>query len=180
GELVERKDSLPSLAWYRDQDFKAAKLSNVSPKTLAHLKAPDCTLQVTFPIEVGEDRVEVLTGYRVHHSRHLLPVKGGIRFSTEVEEQEVAALAALMTYKCAVVDVPFGGAKGGIALDPTKFTENQLERITRRYTMELCQRAFIGPGVDVPAPDVGTGAREMSWIMDTYRQFHPNEVVSLG
>ncbi|CAG8448095.1 15565_t:CDS:10 [Acaulospora colombiana] len=238
GELVEREDSLPSLAWYKDWDSKvewlllekafkglrphhqfwgrrystaatrvacepnepsfldsvqiyfekAAGLSNASPKTLDHLKASDCTLKVTFPIEargeglfiVDNGKVEVLTGYRVHHSRHLLPVKGGIRFSPEVDEQEVAALAALMTYKCAVVDVPFGGAKGGITLDPSKFTENQLERVTRRYTMELCQRAFIGPGVDVPAPDVGTSAREMSWIMDTYRQFHSNEVDSIG
>ncbi|RGB31855.1 hypothetical protein C1646_763585 [Rhizophagus diaphanus] len=159
---------------------KAAKISGVSEKTLSHIKAPDCSLQVTFPIEVDDDKVEILTGYRVHHSRHLLPVKGGIRFSPEVEEQEVAALAALMTYKCAIVDVPFGGAKGGISIDPKKFTLAQLERITRRYTVELCQKAFIGPGVDVPAPDVGTGAREMAWIMDTFRQFHPNDVNSIG
>ncbi|CAI2170098.1 19665_t:CDS:10 [Funneliformis geosporum] len=168
---------LDSVITYYD---KAAKFSGVSEKTLSHLKAPDCSLQVTFPIEIEDDKVEILTGYRVHHSRHLLPVKGGIRFSPEVEEQEVSALAALMTYKCAIVDVPFGGAKGGIAIDPKKFTVAQLERITRRYTVELCQKAFIGPGVDVPAPDVGTGAREMAWIMDTYRQFHPNDVDSIG
>ncbi|GBB95155.1 hypothetical protein RclHR1_02490010 [Rhizophagus clarus] len=159
---------------------EAAKISGVSEKTLSHMDAPDCSLKVTFPIEVEDDKVEILTGYRVHHSRHLLPVKGGIRFSPRVEEQEVAALAALMTYKCAIVDVPFGGAKGGICIDPKRFTLAQLERITRRYTVELCQKAFIGPGVDVPAPDMGTGAREMAWIMDTFRQFHPNDVNSIG
>ncbi|CAG8614255.1 9301_t:CDS:10 [Cetraspora pellucida] len=167
---------LESVQMYFD---KAAKISGVSPKTISHMEAPDCMLKVTFPIEV-DDKVEIITGYRVHHSRHLLPVKGGIRFSPEVEEQEVTALAALMTYKCAIVDVPFGGAKGGISVDPSKYTIAELERITRRYTVELCQKAFIGPGTDVPAPDVGTGPREMSWIMDTYRQFHPNDVDSIG
>ncbi|KAI8870847.1 glutamate dehydrogenase [Ramicandelaber brevisporus] len=168
---------LDSVGTYFD---KAAALSGVKPKTLAHIKAVDTVLSVSFPIEVDENKVEIIHGYRAQHSRHRLPVKGGIRFSPEVDLQEVEALAALMTYKCAVVDVPFGGAKGGIMIDPKQWTPAQLERITRRFTMELCQKNFIGPGVDVPAPDVGTSAREMSWIMDTYRQFNPTDVNAAG
>ncbi|KAJ1655417.1 NADP-dependent glutamate dehydrogenase [Dispira simplex] len=159
---------------------RAAKVSNVHPKTLSHIKAVDCVLSVSFPIEIDEDNHQIIHGYRAQHSRHRLPAKGGIRFSPEVDLYEVEALASLMTYKCAVVNVPFGGAKGGIMIDPKQWTTSQLERITRRYTMELCQKGFIGPGVDVPAPDVGTSAREMSWIMDTYRQFNAHDVNSAG
>ncbi|KAF8984025.1 glutamate dehydrogenase, partial [Haplosporangium bisporale] len=159
---------------------RAAKLSGVSEKTLTAIKAVDSVLSVKFPVEIDADTHIIVEGYRAQHSRHRLPSKGGIRFSDEVDLQEVEALATLMTFKCAVVDVPFGGAKGGVKLNPKKFTPAQLERITRRYTMELCQKNFIGPGIDVPAPDVGTGPREMSWIMDTYRQFNPQDVNSAG
>ncbi|KAF8922864.1 glutamate dehydrogenase, partial [Dissophora ornata] len=159
---------------------RAAKISGVSEKNLAAIRAVDSVLSVKFPVEIDEKTHVIIEGYRAQHSRHRLPCKGGIRFSDEVDLQEVEALASLMTYKCAVVDVPFGGAKGGVKLDPKKFTPAQLERITRRYTMELCQKNFIGPGIDVPAPDVGTGPREMSWIMDTYRQFNPQDVNAAG
>ncbi|KAG0260163.1 glutamate dehydrogenase, partial [Mortierella polycephala] len=159
---------------------RASKISGVSAKSLAGIRAVDSVLSVKFPVEIDEDNHIIVEGYRAQHSRHRLPCKGGIRYSDEVDLEEVEALASLMTYKCAVVDVPFGGAKGGVRINPKKFTPSQLERITRRYTMELCQKNFIGPGVDVPAPDVGTGPREMSWIMDTYRQFNPQDVNAAG
>ena len=148
----------------------------VSEATLDHIKAADASLSVTFPMRKPDGTTEIIHAHRVQHSKHRLPVKGGIRFSPAVTQEEVSALAALMTYKCAVVDVPFGGGKGGICINRKDWSPENLERITRRYTMELCQKNFIGPGIDVPAPDVGTGPVEMSWVQDTYRQFHHDDV----
>jgi glutamate dehydrogenase (NAD(P)+) len=147
---------------------------------LDQIRVCNSVYSFAFPVRFADGSIEVVRAWRAEHSHHKLPTKGGIRFSPQVDESEVKALAALMTYKCALVDVPFGGAKGAVQIDPARYTVEQLERITRRYTHELVRKQFIGPGIDVPAPDYGTGQREMSWIADTYGQLNTGQLEALA
>lgn len=158
---------------------RAVALMDLPPGLPQQIRGCNSVYKVRFPVQVrGEYRV--FAGWRASHSEHWLPGKGGLRYAPDVDQEEVEALAALMSYKCAVVDLPFGGSKGGVCMDPREFDEEELEAITRQYTIELDRKGYIGPGISVPAPDIGTGQREMSWIASTYRTLHPEDLDVLG
>ncbi len=160
---------------YVDQ---AAALTPFSEGLIDQIRICNSVYQIQFPIKRDDGSIEVIKAWRAEHSHHIRPVKGGIRFSEHADQDEVIALASLMTYKCAIVDVPYAGGKGAVQINPRAYSEAELERITRRYTFELIQKHFIGPGIDVPAPDYGTGQREMAWISDTFSSMTNGELNS--
>lgn len=174
--IDEGRDFLASVDHYFN---KAAAVSKHPAGLLNQIKACNSVVAFNFPVRV-DGGFEVIQAWRAQHSNHKLPVKGGIRYSENASVEEVIALATLMTYKCAIVDVPFGGAKGAVKINAKNYSPETLERITRRFTHELIKKNFIGPAIDVPAPDYGTGPREMAWIADTYLAMHPEQIDALG
>ncbi|MBG29770.1 MAG: glutamate dehydrogenase [Opitutae bacterium] len=158
---------------------RAAGALNLADGLAQQIRTCNAICEVKFGVEL-RGGYEVFTGWRATHSEHALPVKGGIRYATFADQQEVEALAALMTYKCAIVNVPYGGSKGALKIDPKKYSEDELEHITRRFAQELDKRGFIGPGLNVPAPDMGTGQEMMAWIADEYQKLHPTDINARG
>ena len=163
-----------------DRMFDRATATMDLPLGLAEqIRSCNSVYQVQFGVKLG-DRYEVFTGWRAVHSEHILPVKGGIRYADFANQDEVEALAALMSYKCAIVMIPFGGSKGALKIDPRQYSEKDLEKITRRFAQELAKRDLIHPSLNVPAPDMGTGEREMGWISDTYQSLFPGQANGMG
>lgn len=154
---------------------RATLAIGLNPDTAKIIQACNAVIQLKFPVKLS-NRTEVFTGWWAAHSAHRLPAKGGLRYSMMVTQDEVEALAALMTYKCAIADIPFGGAKGGLLINPNNYSEDELREITRRFTMELARKDFIHPAANVPAPDMGTSSREMAWIADTYKSLFPEDL----
>jgi glutamate dehydrogenase (NAD(P)+) len=155
---------------------RAINYLDLPPGLPETIKSCNTVIRVQFPVKLSDGRYHVFKGWRAVHSDHRLPVKGGIRYSPHVNMDEVIALGSLMTYKCAIVNVPFGGSKGGLQIDPRLYTPEELEQITRTFARELIKKGYIGPGLNVPAPDMGTGEREMAWIADTYRNLYPDDI----
>jgi glutamate dehydrogenase (NAD(P)+) len=154
---------------------RAIAAMDLEEDTAAAIKACASTIKVTFPVKI-RNKIEMFTGWRSVHSTHRLPAKGGIRYAPYVNQDEVEALAALMSYKCALMDIPFGGSKGALLIDPSKYTRDEMQLITRRFTLELVRKGFLSPSTNVPAPDVGTGQREMAWMADTYKHLFPEDI----
>jgi len=150
----------------------AGSFTTIPKDKLEIYKQCSVVLKVRLPLVRDNGKMEFIPAYRAQHKHHRLPVKGGTRYSEHIDLQEVEALSCLMTLKCAVVELPYGGGKGGIKVDPSKYSAREIEDLTRRYTLELAKKNFIGAAIDVPGPDMGTGAREMSWMKDTYTVFY--------
>ena len=154
---------------------RAVRLMDLSPGLVEKIRICNATYKVSFGVRLRGD-IHTFTGYRSVHSEHMEPVKGGIRYAMSVNQDEVEALAALMTYKCALVETPFGGSKGGLCINPREWEEHELEQITRRFAYELAKRDLINPSQNVPAPDMGTGEREMAWIADQYMRMNTTDI----
>ncbi|MBK5946188.1 glutamate dehydrogenase [Rhodobacter veldkampii DSM 11550] len=154
---------------------RAVAVMDLPPGLVQKIKVCNSTYTVRFGVRL-RGKIETFTGYRSVHSEHMEPVKGGIRYAMAVDQDEVEALAALMTYKCALVEAPFGGSKGGLCIDPRAWETHELEQITRRFAYELIKRNLISPAQNVPAPDMGTGEREMAWIVDQYSRMHTTDI----
>lgn len=154
---------------------RAVRLMDLSPGLEEKIRVCNATYTVRFGVRL-RGGIHTFTGYRSVHSEHMEPVKGGIRYATSVNQDEVEALAALMTYKCALVEAPFGGSKGGLCIDPRAWEEHELEAITRRFAYELAKRDLIHPSQNVPAPDMGTGEREMAWMADQYMRMNTTDI----
>ena len=175
---MAKKDHKKSLSFSESVNHmvdRAFAVLDMDPGVANAIKACDAIIQVNFNVNI-RGKIEVFTGWRATHSNHRLPAKGGIRYAPIVSQDEVEALASLMTYKCAIVDVPFGGSKGGLLIDPANYTRDEMQAITRRFARELIRKGFLSPATNVPAPDMGTGEREMAWIADTYKHIHPEDI----
>jgi len=160
----------------QEQFDKASKFTAHAQGLLEQIRSCNGVYRMRFPVQLDDGNIHVVEAYRAEHSHHMMPTKGGVRYSADVTQDETMALATLMTFKCALAGVPFGGAKGGVCIDPRRHSLRELERITRRYAFELMKKNFLGPSMDVPAPDYGTSEREMAWIFDTYRALRPDDL----
>ncbi len=170
-----KKESMSLLESVDRMVDRAALAIRLDPDAAKVIQTCNAVLQLKFPVMIA-GRIEVFTGWWAAHSAHRLPAKGGLRYSPMVSQNEIEALASLMTYKCAIADIPFGGAKGGLLINPQNYSESELHEITRNFTMQLARKDFLHPGTNVPAPDFGTSAREMAWIADTYQTLYPEDL----
>jgi glutamate dehydrogenase (NAD(P)+) len=173
---LQHKLSLTFSQSVNEMAKRALELMNLPPGIPEQILACNKVVQVQFTVKLSDNKFHTFRGWRAVHSDHRLPAKGGIRFSPQVQQDEVEALAALMTYKCAIVNVPYGGSKGGLTIDPRAHNEYDMEIITRRFARELMRANVLGPGINVPAPDMGTGEREMAWIADEYMTWNPSDI----
>ena len=158
---------------------KALSFTEISPDLALRIRVSNSTYTINFGVKL-RNKIHTFTGWRSVHSEHFEPAKGGIRYDINASQEEVEALAALMTYKCAIIEVPYGGSKGALKINPKDWTKAEIEKITRRFAQELIKRDLIHPAQNVPAPDVGTSANEMAWIADEYRRIHPTDINALA